>query len=412
MVTLLTALLIGTVLASYLTLVRHQNATVARAQDWNAAMGAAEAGVEEALAQLTHVPLTTNINRGANGWVYDSGLQSYRVPTDRTVLHGSYNVRFTDVPQPVIYAKATIVNTALGSSLSRSIEVRTTNAPVFNVGMAALLNIKMNGNNITTDSYISTDPNYSTGGRYDPAKALKNGDVASVNGVIDVGNANIYGDLLTGPAGRYSIGKNGVLSGEYVNDFNVEYADVKDPVNLASFLGATTNMMNQTVTNTEGVVKYAYAFPTTGSYKLSGNISGSIYVGPGAHVTNYVAGNISSSDKIYVSTDASLTIYMAGSTFKVGGLVNTGTATQFSYLGTTNNTSVQFTGNGAFTGTVYAPQASLQMNGGGSPGSTTDFSGACVVKSVDMNGHMKFHYDEALAKWGPSVYKAMSWREL
>ena len=50
------------------------------------------------------------------------------------------------------------------------------------------------------------------------------------------------------------------------------------------------------------------------------------------------------------------------------------------------------------------------MGGGGSD--AVDFCGACIVKSVSMNGHMNFHYDEALGAIGPTVYKAMSWREL
>src|SRR5262245_57323014 len=100
MVTLLTAILIGIVLASFLTLVQHQNTTVARAQSWSAALTAAEGGVEEALAQLTHVPLTTNINRGANGWVLEDG--SYRIPAPRTLFNGGYTVRITDVARPVI----------------------------------------------------------------------------------------------------------------------------------------------------------------------------------------------------------------------------------------------------------------------------------------------------------------------
>jgi hypothetical protein len=51
------------------------------------------------------------------------------------------------------------------------------------------------------------------------------------------------------------------------------------------------------------------------------------------------------------------------------------------------------------------------MNGGGGQ-TPVDFSGACIVKSVIMNGHLNFHYDEAVAALGPSIYKAGSWREL
>src|ERR1051326_663526 len=62
------SLLIG--IASYLLLVRAQYVSVVRSQAWNASMTMAEAGVEEALAQLNPGALATTIqvDRTANGW--------------------------------------------------------------------------------------------------------------------------------------------------------------------------------------------------------------------------------------------------------------------------------------------------------------------------------------------------------
>jgi Tfp pilus assembly protein PilX len=67
MVTLLVTLLLGLVLASYLTLVRTEYVLTARSQAWQNALVLAEAGVEEALAQLNPGALTTNVTTG-NGW--------------------------------------------------------------------------------------------------------------------------------------------------------------------------------------------------------------------------------------------------------------------------------------------------------------------------------------------------------
>ena len=60
--------------ASYLTLMRWQQISVMHSQAWNAALSTAEAGVEDALAQLNPSALLfdTNINRGANGWTLQS----------------------------------------------------------------------------------------------------------------------------------------------------------------------------------------------------------------------------------------------------------------------------------------------------------------------------------------------------
>ena len=43
----------------------------------------------------------------------------------------------------------------------------------------------------------------------------------------------------------------------------------------------------------------------------------------------------------------------------------------------------------------------------------TDFVGSCITQTVNMNGNFKFHYDEALAKVGPTRdYIVTSWTEL
>jgi len=50
------------------------------------------------------------------------------------------------------------------------------------------------------------------------------------------------------------------------------------------------------------------------------------------------------------------------------------------------------------------------LGGGGS--STYDFVGAIVAKSVNVNGHFSFHFDENLLKAGPMFLVASSWQEL
>jgi hypothetical protein len=50
-------------------------------------------------------------------------------------------------------------------------------------------------------------------------------------------------------------------------------------------------------------------------------------------------------------------------------------------------------------GTIYAPNADLEFNAGGS--ASYDFSGAVMAKSVIVTGLYKVHYDEDLARTGP-----------
>ncbi|MEO7675711.1 MAG: hypothetical protein ABIV39_02985, partial [Verrucomicrobiota bacterium] len=67
-------------------------------------------------------------------------------------------------------------------------------------------------------------------------------------------------------------------------------------------------------------------------------------------------------------------------------------------------------GNGYFTAMVYAPLAALTLNGGGK--SVEDFSGACLVKSVTLNGSYNFHFDESCASAMLRGYVATSWDEI
>src|SRR5688572_16962220 len=63
-VTLVTVGMMGVALASYMGLVRNQNISTMRSQQWNLALPICEAGVEEALVHLNWV----GTNRAQNGW--------------------------------------------------------------------------------------------------------------------------------------------------------------------------------------------------------------------------------------------------------------------------------------------------------------------------------------------------------
>ncbi len=69
-------------------------------------------------------------------------------------------------------------------------------------------------------------------------------------------------------------------------------------------------------------------------------------------------------------------------------------------------------GNSAFNGTIYAPEADISFSGGGN--NTVDFMGAIVGKSVRISGKYQFHYDESLGAGsnGSDYYYATSWREV
>jgi len=361
--------------------------------------------VEEALTQLNPGAPQPVIDRTANGWGAPSG--GIYGPVSRSLSAGSYSVIYNNDTFPTIYATGYVTVASIPATLTRTLRVATTNAPFFSTAMAAIENIDFTGNGVYTDSFDSSNPAFSTNGRYDSSKASTNGDVASVAGVVNVGNGNVNGQVLLGPTGTDSISKNGKVTGGAQNDFNVNFADVVLP--QTSWLPVVPSL--QVIDG----VSYQYVFTqSTGDYSVF-KPSGNIYVGTNAHIRLLINGTASPSS-IRVAgwgTDAGkLTIYMNGPTFTLSGssMVDGGAANSLAYYGTTNNTQVSFTGNAAITGTIYAPEADVKLGGGGS--NTYDYVGALIAKSITVNGHFSFHFDEALLKTGPQFLTARSWQEL
>src|SRR6266566_2224273 len=63
--------------------------------------------------------------------------------------------------------------------VSRTVQVTTQNKGVFAGAVLVRNTIDMNGNNVLTDSFDSTNPAKSTAGKYDPAKAGDKGDIGT-----------------------------------------------------------------------------------------------------------------------------------------------------------------------------------------------------------------------------------------
>ena len=266
--TLLITGIIGFSLASYLTLVSSQNKSTVRSQTWNASIPIVEAGIEEALSHLNSNG-ETNINR--DSWQF-VGNRTYRM---RRQIGASYYIVDIDisitntpvihsqgfVPTPLASLQLSTLVAQAGSTtqetpyVSRKVKVATKRDFVFVKGMVAKGQIDMNGNNIATDSFDSSNPSYSTNGQYDPAKRKDKGDVATNSGLVNslnVGNADILGHVSTGPGGSVAVGANGLVGdarfmtdasyrsqkdlnrdgiqdGWSSDDMNVNFADVKIP---------------------------------------------------------------------------------------------------------------------------------------------------------------------------------------
>jgi hypothetical protein len=470
-VVVITAILLG----SYLTLVQYQTAAVARSQAWNAIIPVSEAGIEEGMAMInggtsnlldpTGMSWTNNLV--ADGWSpfsngttsvtrYLSGTNVYYTTTlvnDPTPgagpsvsslgyssysnvpwLFGSNTWAMNSGPgsSPFFLAAAGTASGAASPSVARKLQVKTVISPLFAIGVACKSNFNMNGQGCRVDSFDSSDANYSSSATaspsnnvvwiYDLTKAKAGGDVgvnAAIVGDVNVGNGTIYGHLHTGPgdvASNVQIGSQGAVgdltwggtgienlgtpSSWWTPDFNVNFPDVKAPtfagIGLPPALGGyvTLNGGKYTITSTSPGNLLVLA-PTT--LWVKGSCQLGVTIGPNGSLVLYVGKTTGSGDRLTLTGN--------------GTMNQPGYARNLVIFGLPSLTSVDMSGNAGWTGCLYAPNA--DFTGGGGGGNNQDTQGSIVVKSITLNGHWNFHFDENLKLKGAiRGAVAKNWTEL
>ncbi len=445
---LIIAAILGVTLTSYLALTLNQHRSVVRSQTWSTSLALSEAGVEEALAFVNkYAGSSTELTDWVNDAVLDGWTQAGNVYHRKRIVDaavGSYDVYVTNNASgaPTFYSVGSAIQkfasaggapffatagvnlgeTSGRSEVARKLYVQTQKSAMFSVAMVSLGQIDLKGNNVETDSFDSADPDFSDNGKYpsNVSKTKATGSVITTSTLINslsVGNADIKGLVKTGPNGTISIGPNGsvgdrawvesgkkgIMDGYSANDVNLLFPNAELPPQL--FVPANPVVAGGVST-----------FSISGYYWLS-TLPAKMVIATNAHVVLKVLNNVSLSGNDYITIggqNASLQIYLAGASFSASGNAAINNQSQraenFALYGLPTCTSIAMSGNAAFTGTIYAPQANLTMGGGGS--TPYDFVGASVSKTVTMNGHYKFHYDENLARVGPARgYIPTSWVE-
>ncbi len=147
---------------------------------------------------------------------------------------------------------------------------------------------------------------------------------------------------------------------------------------------------------------------------LATSLSGRVYVKGKARLVLPNGLSMSGNDQFIIGPNGSVEVYAGGTSVTVGGngVINPGGfAGNFILYCAPTVTSLALNGNGEFTGVLVAPNANVDMNGGGN--SSQDFIGCLMVNSVKMNGHFKFHYDEALGRMPSSGrFLITAWDEI
>ena len=387
-------------LGTYLALASNENQTVIRSLGWNSALPLAEAGVEEALSQIN----ANQYNYANDGWTQNGTNYS----KSRAFGNDSYSVTLSGSPGSLVTITSHGASQWLdGNYISRDVQVivRTLAFYSFPGIVARVLAL---GGNFGADSYDSSDPNYSTGGAYDPAKASDKAFVATTGSGFNIsGSSHILGSVASGSGlvtrsgaaivGDKNWGQKSIQAGHSTNGFTMTLPDVSAPFTSAA---SPTN-------GSVGGTNYNFELDG-GNYMTSdldaGGSSATMIVRSDSVL--YVTGNVNLSQIVFES-GAKLQLYLAGPSITFAPTLVGATAPQFYIFGLPTCTGMTLTGGTAFTGVIYAPECDLKATGSAS------LAGAMIAKSFTCNGTFDFHYDLAVGKTNYiSPVSILAWNEL
>ena len=442
LVTLALCIILGILMGSYLGMIKTHHFSVARARSWNSALMVAEAGVEEALAQLNDTNLMklgilTSQGFNANKWSppdasHPSGYWKTNILSTGSITTGYYDVTINtnDLVNPVIISTGYVDGPMSSARLSRTVQVnaRPVTRSVPGGAMVVTDTVDFKGFGITTDSFQSTNLNLFPGGIYNSQNALDHGDVSTTSGqtnAMNIANGKVKGTIHTGVGGVAQIGAQGVVGEKsyvesglnagqietqhQVHDANQSFPDATLP-DTGALVWQTAVAGNYVING----VTYKYSLSDARPWKIA-TLDGSVYVSrPGVKLWVQNSFNLPNTGQILIPSGDSLSMYVTAPTTTIGGngVINeSGVSSSFQYYGLPSNTAVTFSANAAFVGLIYAPQAVFTLGGGGN--NNYDFIGASVTKSAKMNGSFNFHFDEASSSYLQLFgYSAISWSEL
>lgn len=293
---------------------------------------------------------------------------------------------------------------------------RASRAPLPRFAFVILANewIDLNGQNVFVDSFDSADPNYSTNGIYDPAKAKANASVAARKGItnsFEAGDAIIKGVVVTGPEAPLMIGSSGAVGGtDWVDNgmTGIQPGHREQNMGICSApVSAPPGPYFSTSSGWvfhDGMWEQYNAVLGNGRYWIGNWGTGNYRVYVMGDAILFVTGNINLTglDTLHIAPGASLIIYAAGSTTKFSGFHRNenDNPSSFQYYGLRSNTSLIIARNAPYVGLIYAPSANVTLGGGGID--VYDFVGACTANSVRLDGKFRFHFDENLMRTGPT----------
>ena len=416
MTAIIAMFVVSLLVGGYMTLASSEYRLATRSLLIGASFSLAEGGVDLAIDALNDSD-TSGWNVSGSTWTREvTGIEITAGGT------GAIRVVITDATSntPTIHSEG-IVSGHPSGDVTKQLQVSLTSGffPYKN-GFDSKNGFVLKGQNVTMDSYNSANGAYSGSNR---GSEIRVSTVSIETDAIDIGNANIFGyvavgaTLAPGQTGSdvIDVGKNGTISSYG------EAQIVQEDRILTDYYASFPNRPAPSVSSgwefpNSGTITTSGTYYVDGDWSLGGN-SGALAIAPNTDVILVVTGefNLTGKATLTLNTDATLKLFVEGDVSVGGnGILNSSNPENLEVIGTNTNEgeqTIKINGNGQLSATVYAPNANVELKGGGSSGRVY---GAVVAYDASLVGNSHFSFDEALAdvNLGGTDYEVIQWLEM
>lgn len=416
MTAIIAMFVVSLLVGGYMTLTSSEYRLATRSLLMGASFSLAEGGVDLAIDALNDDD-TSGWNVSGSTWTREvTGLEITKGGT------GSIRVVIIDATSntPTIHSEGIISGHPSGD-VTKQLQVALTNGffPYKN-GFDSKNGFVLKGQNVTMDSYSSAIGPYSNSNK---GSEIRVSTVSIETDAIDIGNANIFGyvavgaTLAPGQTGSdlIDVGKNGTISSYGESQI------VQEDRIMTDYYASFPNRSAPSVSSgwefpSSGTITTSGTYYVDGDWSLGGS-SGALVIASGIEVILVVTGTfeLKGNATLTLDTDATLKLFVEGDVSIGGnGILNSSNPENLEVIGTNTNEGVQtikINGNGQLSATVYAPNANVELKGGGSSGRVY---GAVVAYDASLVGNSHFSFDEALAdvNLGSTDYEVFQWLEM
>ncbi|MBN1527002.1 MAG: hypothetical protein JW919_05440 [Candidatus Omnitrophica bacterium] len=347
------------------------------------ALYVAEAGADRALWEIRYNQCEFD------GWTTEPGgdkiisVNSFQTSDGKTM--GDYDVRVSismDGMSAVVTATGYTPNRTDPDG-KRTVKVRYSRHN-FGKAVVALGGITMSGQ-AKTDSY---DSNL---GPYGSQPHTQEGDIITNGSISMSGQAYINGDAHPGPGHPFS--GTPPVSGSYGT---LQAPFTVDPIPASTLSEAQSNNNNDNILLDGQLWGGGYSLSASGQQ---------VFTFPGG---TYYFTSISTSGQAQINITGPSTIYVDGGNVSISGQGIVNGARPRDLLLYSSGSSISLSGQAAFTGAVYAPNANVTLSG------QENVYGSIICGSNSDSGQAKIHFDLDLLNVQPvfANSRVTSWQEI